>query len=178
MFAGAYWSHRPETRREAAVRLATFLDSIAGIGEPLAVWYPKQRRKPKGPLQPAKVDVEALQAGLRSNRRDVGGTVIEELGYSIAFWNGGDLSLSAGIGGWAPEVGNAVVLSDGSGPAVLDDAAWERVLEEMIRAFEPESATVVSSAALKASPGGDVIDLGWLSWRRSDGAITRHPERR
>lgn len=97
---GAYWGSRAESVDSCASRLAECLRALAGLTPVLSQWKPKGRSLSKALATPV-VEVresrlaELLEHGV--NRSEMDGTIISELGYSWAMWNG--LSgAAAGVG--------------------------------------------------------------------------------
>ena len=103
MFLGAYWPERKESREQVAQRLERFLSSIAANSGHLSEWFMKGRSS-RAARTPLKLEAASLGAMLKVNRRDVGGDVIPELGFSLGVWNGASASLDATLGISSPHV--------------------------------------------------------------------------
>ena len=82
MFVGAYWSVRRESREEVARRLTRLLSSFANAEPTLSEWFLKGRTKASARTA-LEIDVAVIASKLKVNRRDVGGEVISELGFSF-----------------------------------------------------------------------------------------------
>jgi len=177
MFAGAYWSQRPETREQAAQRIAAFLKMLAECSCELSSWYLKGRTRAGALKQALRLDGEAIAEKLRVNRKDVSREVMPELGFSLGVWNGSDVSLAMTIGATSMYVPNSVVLSAESGSGILGDDVWRQVLHGLIRAFDPEHAVVASTEQLARSGSGRPWEVGWLTYERG-GTCVEHPTRR
>ena len=127
-----------------------------------------------------RADEDALREliGRGRNRRDVDGSVIEDLGFRLSVWNGaeeGESDLSVKCGGsasrptaWIP---NSCVLN-----LPAEGLAFERthrvpvllsLVHAIVGAFEPDWAVVTSHAVrekcAKAGQPGDVV-VGWLTY--------------
>jgi Immunity protein 52 len=159
---GAYWGSRRESVEQCADRLQRFLASLADCDPRLATWHEKGRSQKEALEKRINVaDREHLLDLLSRgrNRRDVGRSVIEELGFNVALWNGGDeqnesaLSVTCGLHATTPNanagLSNAVVLSM---PRDLGDLgradSMARVLAAVAQAWEPQWAGVMSRDAM------------------------------
>lgn len=164
MIVGAYWSMREESREQAAENLARFLASIAKQDEALAQWFAKGRSRASSRTQ---LDVSATSIAtlLRSNRRDLDGRPIPDLGFRIGIWNGADISLSATLGAYNQYVKNAVVLTFGDRPVGYGAEAWKRLLASAVEAFDPDEA-VVRDPHHDPESTTRSSDDGWLTYKR------------
>jgi hypothetical protein len=149
-FIGAYWGAREESQRECAVRVAAFFEALAKEGIGLSRWYKKakSRRTPLVALPRGAAEIEPL---LRANRRDIGGDVIAELGFSFSAWTGLEAktvaSLSCTCGAYSPMIGNTVVVSfESSSSPTLE--FLQEILRAAVSAFDPEDAILNSSERL------------------------------
>jgi Immunity protein 52 len=156
---GAYWDARKEAAEDCADRLQRFLASLADCDPRLAAWYEKGRSQKEAREKPVAISdreylLDLLNRG--RNRRDVGRSVIEELGFNVGLWNGGDeqnesgLNVSCGLDA-TPNAGlsNAVVLSLPRNLGDLGNAeSMARVLAAVARAWEPQWAGVMSRDAM------------------------------
>ena len=176
MIMGVYWVARREPREEAAKRLSHFLGSLtAGAHEPaLREWFLKgsdgasvRTRLP--------TDAASIAAVLSTNRRDVDGSVIPELGFRLSIWNGADVSFEATIGSSSARVGNAAVLSFVDGALALNGEQWRALLEAAKSAFEPDHGVVASQKQLQASDDPNPWASGWFTYNSQDG-IREHQE--
>ncbi len=84
---GAYWGPRASSADENAARLAGFLGDLADIDPMLSGWRPKADSRSVSAVT-VEVDQASLSQLLKAgrNRRDVGGEVVEELGYAEALY--------------------------------------------------------------------------------------------
>lgn len=159
-----YWSARKESIERCADRLCRFLADLATCDPALATWREKGRSR----KQAMRIHVDMgdhnyvlslLDRG--RNRRDVGHAVIEELGFHVGLWNGGNkksaagLSITCGLYWTSPNaessMTNFVVLDLPEDLGDLKQAdRMSRVLAAVARAWEPEWAGVMSRDAMSA----------------------------
>lgn len=167
-YLGAYWGSRQESSEHCAERLATCLVRLGEIDRSLAVWFRRGASKAAAKI-PIDLDALSLNRLLSQgvNRRDVGGEVIEDLGFSFGLWNrnrptvglGGTVGAHPSFGG----VLNGIVLDI---PPPDDDAA--------ARLFVPAVATAIFDAVVEAWMPD------WATWtshplRKVQGAAPREP---
>lgn len=168
MFVGVYWSERRETRDEAAARVYGFIESIAGMHSWLSTWFKKGRLK-KEALTRQILGLGDIRDALTVNRRDIGGGVLSDLGFSLGLWNGNNVALSITIGSVSPFVRNSVVLSiEGRGNAPTR-GEWGELLRSAISAFDPEYGVVTSSEDLVRFHATDPWDVGLFVYDRDGG---------
>lgn len=190
---GVYWGPRKETAAECASRLRRYLLGLSNEHALLSNWYLKQRSR-KAEKTPVRLQgddladlIEVVTAGL--NRRDVGGDVIESLGFRVSLWNGLDeeesfgLSIKCGLFEQKPNLGNAAVLtvpSDASA-GLTDKAFLKRLLVHGIEAWEPDWGAIFfsGSSALENRIGnGPFLDQAlWIKKGESSmaGEVKREP---
>ena len=176
MIMGAYWVARSESREQAAIRLSRFLGCLAAdVREPaLGQWFLKGSTKASArTLLPP--DPLSIAEALRTNRRDVNGGVIPELGYRLSVWNGGALSFDATIGSSSRYMSNAAVLSFVDGALLLTAEQWRVLLQAAVSAFAPEHAVVASHKQLQKSNDPNPWARGWFTYDRRDG-VRQHAE--
>ncbi len=153
-FAAAYWSSRKESLEECTERASNFVRSLAAVSETLQGWRRKARSR-KAALAQRVISTDnndeirmLLEKG--RNRRDMDRSVIEELGYSFALWNGlsgpnaADLSVGCGIYD-VRGVSNAIVLNL---PPSFDLSSGKSVLaltRSFVEAWEPERFILTTS---------------------------------
>jgi hypothetical protein len=154
LFLGAYWKARRESIDECADRLMRFLVALSSCDEVLTNWFEKGRSR-KQALQ-KQVDIQNRDQLLKlldrgRNKRDIGGTVIDELGFSVDLWNGKDSAMGILCGAYASYVSNSVTFHL---PEDLGDLRQpERmtsVLVAVVEAWEPDWAGVMSRDAMNA----------------------------
>lgn len=156
-FAGAYWGPRKEGANSCAERAHAFLDALAGISELFGGWRPLGRSRERAlrakPLLIDSLDELSKLFVLGSNRKDIGGEVIDDLGFRLSVWNGGkemlaaSLTMKCGLYSTVPGLSNAVVLNL---PQQFDIASEDKVrdlLQAFTEAWEPDWAIVTSQSA-------------------------------
>jgi hypothetical protein len=99
---GVYWKARRESAAQCSARLARFLVELADQFPMLADWYKKGQR---AALEATAISVRQLSSkdilalvSASSNKRDIGGEPIAELGFGIGLWNGKTGDAEAGVG--------------------------------------------------------------------------------
>jgi hypothetical protein len=117
---GIYWGPRRETAAECATRLAGYLVCLSREHQLLSQWYVKQRSRnaEKVPIAVPGDSARLIQMiSSGRNRHDVGGDVMESLGFRVGLCNGASgeesaaLSIKCGLYEENPNLGNAVVLT-------------------------------------------------------------------
>lgn len=172
MFVGAYWSQRKESRESASARVATFLAALSNHGAEFSKWYGKGKSRDAALRSPLALDAASIARELRPNRRDTDRQPIPELGFGFAAWNGAKASFSAHVGIYSRHVRNAVVLSLGDGGSFSDESS-RAVLEQMVRAFDPDHAVVTSNAHLAKAGVLNPWEAGKFTYHRG-GDIEDH----
>jgi hypothetical protein len=172
MFVGAYWSQRKESKESAAHRVAAFLKAIADCGDELMTWYSKGKSRSAALRTPIELEAESIASKLNPNRRDADRQPILDLGFRFSAWNGANASFSATIGSWNQHVRNAVVLDLGH-----DDqqtaSFYRALIEEMVRAFEPDHAVVTSDDHIARAGGTMPWEAGVFTYTRG-GTVQGH----
>ena len=156
-----------------AERLVHFLDALARESDLLSRWFLKGNTRASA-RTPLELDVGAVAFTLKVNRRDVGGEVIPELGFSLGVWNGRTADVSATMGAYSRYVGNSVVLSFSHPPANFGAKEWKSLVEIAVRELDPDHAVVTSSEYLRKTGAQDPWEAGWFIFRRG-GTIDEHP---
>lgn len=163
--------------------LAELIAKLAEIDPLLSGWRIGANSKRKAIDQPIvttdHVDlVQRLMAG--RNRTDTDGAVIEELGYSVGWWNGSEdnkaaTSISTHLGATTQWVPNSVVIklpnSAGASSLYTHDHA-EALLATVITIFAPDRAVWTSSTLtrLQADPDRRTEGGGYIG-----GQLIGHP---
>src|ERR1700728_909317 len=90
---GAYWKARREPVESCADRLYTFMQTLCEGDDAFAHWYHLGRSRDEARTRKINVqnrpELLALLASGR-NRRDTDNKVIENLGFHLWMWNGGE----------------------------------------------------------------------------------------
>ncbi|WP_296742690.1 Imm52 family immunity protein [Mesorhizobium sp.] len=149
---GVYWPARA-CDLNACARLAhTHFEAISHFDKGLASWFKLASRKPKVPVAADVGSLDALTGLLRKgvSRTDTDRSVIEELGWSIRFWNGevGGCTANTSIkcGCTSPWVSNAAYVSiSREGSVGMDDAKALKLMEALVGIWNPESGVVQQS---------------------------------
>jgi hypothetical protein len=154
-FLGAYWSARRESIDECADRLLRFFAALTPCDPSLAQWF-KLGRSRRQALQHS-VDVadrKSLRELLERGRHwtDFDKRLIDDLGFSLALWNGADTSTSAQLtslcGSYCDTAVNNVVLLLPHVLGRLSNAGRMRaVLAAAATAWEPDWAGIMSDDA-------------------------------
>lgn len=172
MFIGAYWSQRRESKESAAERVEAFLEALAGCGGEFTSWYSKGKSRAAALRSPIGLDAASIASKLKPNRGDFDRQPIAELGYSLNAWNGANASFSATIGCWSEHVGNAVVLNLGA-EEQLSEGTYRTIMEEMVRAFDPDHAVVTSHEYMARAGATMPWEAGLFTYTRG-GTVQQH----
>ena len=173
-YLGAYWGCRKESASECGQRLARCIAGLGAVDPVLGSWFLKgwSRKSAKTPVDASAVALGELFAKGR-NRRDFGGEVIEELGFSVGMWNRAkpEVGLSAGVGMYTPVVPNCFVLDfpapDGDALRLFDPDAARAIFTIVVEAWEPAWATWTSRRLREAQDdAAQVPVVGWLTYLR------------
>jgi hypothetical protein len=171
---GAYWKARKETVHACADRLVRFLKALASCDPLFAAWYKlgKSRRQAKQ----VEIDfknkdclLDLLDRG--RHRKDIGKGVMEDLGFSVGMWNGGEttkmvgLSITCGLYSTVPGLGgNCVVINLPEELGDLREAErMASVLIGVVKCWEPDWAGVISRKSRNTRnfvPGKPFVD--WM----------------
>ncbi|WP_342212426.1 Imm52 family immunity protein, partial [Mycobacterium pseudokansasii] len=149
-YLGAYWGIRAASVDECAERLATMIEQFAHVDPLLTSWRQGAGSKRKAIEQPVVTSdhtdlVTRLLTG--RNRRDTNRQVIDELGYSVSWWNGNpdaSIGLSVGCGQTSPYVTNSFVLNlpkPGAGSGHLyNPGVAAKLLNIVVDTWQPDHA--------------------------------------
>ena len=172
---GAYWGPRQETVTDCAGRLSRFMRDLRDCDPALATWFALGRSRQQAlqtrvNAEDYEVARELLERG--RNRRDTDNGVIEDLGFRVSLWNGGEDDKEAGLSikcglftrpsrGY---LGHSVVLNLPTNLGELSRAElMSRVVAAAARAWEPDWAGVMSRQAMDTRPfSGRMPFLDWL----------------
>jgi hypothetical protein len=188
-----YWGDRREPADSCSRRLATYLASVSGEHQALEKWYETGASR-KGASAGAPIGTyspEGLAALVAKgvNRKDVGGQIMEELGFGVSLWNGGPddssmaLSIKCGVHAGNPGLKNSVVmkLPRDSGGAGLDQGRLKKLLVMTADIWDAEWGAVFDSAGAvmqARKSGGPFLDqMLWLragmSRPHSEGSVSQ-----
>ncbi|RKI72480.1 hypothetical protein D7X55_07385 [Corallococcus sp. AB049A] len=177
-YAGAYWGVRREEPEDCARRTARLLELLAPCDPFLAQWYKPTRSLKdarKFPLMPPDLPTLAEQFR-RGVNRERGKPVIEQLGFSVTFGNGGgaydsaDLSISCGC--YSEAVPNSCVLdlpTLGRSPnaeRVISAPVLTHAVRSMALAMDPDWAVAMSHAFRDRGEEKDQAPpwVGWVTY--------------
>jgi hypothetical protein len=173
-YIGAYWGSRRESARECGERLARCISALGSVDPVLGSWF---RRGASKAAAKTPVGLDAAELGERlaqgRNRRDFGGEVIEELGFSVGLWNRARpaVGLSATVGAYTstPGVLNSFVLElpepDDVSARIYQPEAAAAIFAAVVESWAPAWATWTTHSLRNAqnpSPGEPVV--GWLTY--------------
>ena len=150
-YVGAYWGPRRQSVDECADQLAQLLPAMAAIDPALMGWRNLGKSKRQALAQPVvTTDHSDLVKRLLDDRirNDIKGEVIEDLGYSLYWWNSIDDSraaakLSVHIAATSAAVGNSVVLNlpdPESVPGLYTPDTAHKLMHTIVQIFDPDSA--------------------------------------
>ena len=166
MILGAYWSGRSEPEDAAASRVAQFLAAIARLDPQLSAWLPTGGGGTARERAIPSFDTAVIRRYFSRIRTDTDDRVIEDLGWHVSLWSGGDVSLRATIGLFAPNQSNSVVLTFGPRASRLGVETQTQILRVMIKTFEPDHAVATDNETLDAVAAELPWQAGWITYRR------------
>lgn len=152
-YVGAYWGPRREDSQDCVRRLELFLNSLSKCHPLLRNWRKtastRQEADTRSPLTTAEI---ASSLASDRNRREVGGALFEELGYSLRVWTG-DGNTMAGLsltcGAYSPFAINHLVLNlpdpSNSPDGLYSPSTAECVMDAVVDAWEPDWASLTSN---------------------------------
>jgi hypothetical protein len=170
MIIGVYWTARPESAEEAGNRLSRFLGSLSASEQELKLgqWFLKGSSRAAARKR-LPTDSSSIAKALRTNRRDVDGSVLPELGFRLSVWNGEHVSFDTTIGSSSAYVTNAAVLSFPDSALLLSADQGQALLQAAVSAFEPEHGVVASHKQLVGSNEANPWAVGWFTYDRQEG---------
>lgn len=154
----AYWGPRRESIDECADRLLAFMRDLTRCDEAFSQWY--ERGWSRKDALKRKVDVHdrdrlvgLLEKG--RNRGDFDKSVIEDLGFHIGMWNGGDsdkevgFSITCGLYSEIVGVGsnNVVLLFPKDPGALVDPERASHALAVVVKHWAPDWGVILSNEA-------------------------------
>ncbi|MBZ4408686.1 MULTISPECIES: immunity 52 family protein [unclassified Myxococcus] len=175
-YAGAYWGPRRESHEDCARRTAHLLPLLAACDPFLAQWYKPTRSTRDRRAHPLMPPDEAVLSDLFRGgaNRESGGPIIEELGYSFWFGNGGSGADSASLqikcGDYAGANPNCCLMPLPRKGLNAERITTAPVLTSIVRsqvlAWEPDWAVATSDDYRKRmSPTSDAgTFVGWVTY--------------
>jgi hypothetical protein len=116
-YLGAYWGPRQQSAADCADVLARVLVMLSETDDSLSGWRDKSasaKQALEAPVVTADHHGLVQRLSAARNRRDDDDQPIEELGFSVSWWNGAEktasATLSLGCGAWSPGISNRLVL--------------------------------------------------------------------
>ena len=147
------------------------INAIAQHHKALMSWYQKGYSKAGALKRQVNVGAEDINSLLATNNRDVDGSVIPELGFSIGLWNGNDqfsASFRSTCGAYNSFVNNSAVLElPHEGEPLVSHKQIRGLFIDLIAAFDPDSAVVTSDEYIDHVGGGKPWEAGgWFVYKR------------
>ncbi len=172
---GAYWWDRKESVEQCARRVVCCLRDIGQCDPALSRWFRGGCSRKEALERQVQITHETVRELLLRgrNRPDIGGEVMEELGFSMRLWNGGedcqDVGFSVTCGGYAanPNIWNSCVVElPSEGPPferILKVGPLLCLMRAIVTAFDPDWATVMPDSLRQiAQFGSNKPAVGWL----------------
>lgn len=152
---GIYWAARRENAEACAERLEKYLLSLKSAFPALADWYRKRGAASQPILFGQQENGELLDLLTAArNKRDIGGEVIEELGFRVDLWNkrkeseAVSLGVTCGLFSKSTGLSNAVYLSlpqDLEALSLQGSDALRKLLFLQVEAWSPDWGAVFAS---------------------------------
>lgn len=176
----AYWKACRENIDACAERLARCLSALAACDPVFGPWFAKgmsRRTAKRSEIEFRRKDCLIELLDRARNRKDIGKEIIDDLGFHIGIWNGGQstrivgLSITCGLYSTAPGLGGNCVVIDL--PEELGELTCEgrmaNVLVAVVASWEPNWTGVFSLEAMSKrtfDAGRPFIDwMLYLSYR-------------
>lgn len=168
----AYWDSRPDGLEKCTEDARRFFSCLAEADPLLAHWYELGRsRKDALKRQIDTSDAQRLRDRLLKgrNRNDLDHSVIEELGFSLSFWNGASeeeagASIRIDCGCYGEHVGNNVLVDL---PYKSQGLEWTKnactLLACAAKIWRPKWAGIMSKKAMRERDfDGDYPFVDWM----------------
>lgn len=183
-YAGVYWGARKEAPAQCAERAAKLLASLSNVDGSLAHWFQQGRSRKDARKRAIDLSLPALEEFIRRGKD----RQFDDLGFSVAGWNGADNDHDAcgfnfTCGGDSKWVQNTCVFTlPGRGPSaerVLTAPALVGLLRSMASAWEPDWGVAMSDQLRerlkpRSAKGGPYV--GWVTYlARHRGAVPPLP---
>jgi Immunity protein 52 len=171
-YAGVYWSARKESPAQCAERAAKLLTSLASINEVFAHWFQQGRSRKDALKRPIDLAPPTLEELIRRGKD----RQFDDLGFSVAGWNGADDDQDAcgfnfTCGSYSKWVQNTCLFTlPRQGPSshqVLTAPVLSRLLRTMASAWEPDWGVAMSDPLRdllkpRCAKGGPYV--GWVTY--------------
>jgi hypothetical protein len=182
-YIGAYWGPRAQSVDECAELVAEVIGKMADVDPLLSNWRSGANSKSAAVNQAIvtrdRMDIVERLLGGR-NRTDTDHEVIEDLGYSVGWWNGSDdkktaIDLRIHIGAKSTSVLNSVVLrlpAPAAAPNLYTRGNADKLVRTIIATFDPEHAVWTNHSLTKrqSEPDRPTDDGGFIL-----GELVGHP---
>lgn len=174
-FLGAYWFDRKESVEQCTERVIRCLAELGKCDAACSRWFRGGRSRKQALEREFNISDKAVKELLLhgQHRRDVGKEVIEDMGFSMSLWNGGEDCQSVGFrahcGAYTGNLslGNSCVVNlPSEGPPserLLRVDTLLCLMRAVVESFDPDWATVMPDALLQTLKFGSKNPaVGWL----------------
>ncbi len=160
-FLGAYWFDRKESVEQCTERVLRCLAELGKCDTAYSRWFNGGQSRKQALEREVDITSETVKELLLRgrNRKDIGKEVIEDMGFSMSLWNGGEDCQSVGFrvhcGAYTGNLslGNSCVVnlpSDGPpSERLLRVDTLLCLMRAVVESFDPDWATVMPDALLK-----------------------------
>jgi hypothetical protein len=174
-YFGAYWSPRQESAEACARRAGRFFQNLALVDPLFARWFKPARSRKEALNRPLEMDLAHLEDFFqRKVLRDDTGLAMEDMGFNLALWNGGNgdedvgLTLTCGAS-WENATNLCLLEPPSSGPhreRVLTVPVLVGVLRSMALVWEPDWGVIMSRAHERDLPRQPASNaqIGWVTY--------------
>jgi Immunity protein 52 len=160
-FLGAYWGDRKESVEQCTGRVVACVSALGKCDPAFSRWFSGGRSRKEALEREVHITPETVKELLLRgrNRKDIGGEVIEDLGFSMSLWNGGEhcqgvgLRVQCGAYTGNPNLGNSCVVelpSEGSpSERLLTVNTLLCLMRAVAESFDPDWATVIPDSLVR-----------------------------
>lgn len=179
-YIGAYWGIRKESSEVCAQRLVNLLECLAHCDPCFTRWFKKGQSRKDALQHEVEIDERYIQALLLDgkNLTDFGNEIIENLGFRIGLWTGGNdeetasLHMTCGCYSSTVAINSCVINLPYGGQAaerLLHKDIMMDIMNCIVTALEPEWGIVNSNAYVSSSSGqpANVPRIGWIVYLSS-----------
>jgi hypothetical protein len=174
-YLGIYWPARRESLSQCTKRVSTALRELTKVDGRLAQWFLKGWTRAHALQHQVSLDDQSIAKLLLDgrNRTDYDNKVIENLGFSMALWNGAtagnEVAISFHCGAYSKWVGNNAILDlpfqRKHAGDICNFCKLRQILLILVRCFDPDWGVVTSHHLRKVVniPVGKPT-AGWLTY--------------